>query len=194
MLAAGDADAARAACRELADAAARHGTDALRAMAAGARGAVALADGDADGAVAALRDARRAWEELGAPYEAARAQALAALAARALGDEDSATLGLEGARAALAGLGAAPAVAWVDTASGRAPRPHGLTARETEVLRLVAEGRTNREVAAVLVISERTVARHLQNIFAKLRVPSRTAATAYAVAHGLASPAPGGVD
>ena len=195
MLAAGDAEAAWAACRELADAAARHGSDALRAMAAGARGAVALAAGAADVAVAALRDARRAWEELGAPYEAARAQARAALAARALGDEDSAALGLEAARAALAGLGAAPAVAWVDAASGRTqPTGHGLTAREAEVLRLVAEGRTNREVAAALVISERTVARHLQNIFAKLRVPSRTAATAYAVAHGLASPARDGVD
>jgi DNA-binding NarL/FixJ family response regulator len=195
MLATGDDEGARAACRELADAAARYGTDALGAMAAGARGAVALAAGDAAVAVAALRDARQTWEELGAPYEAARAQALAALAARALGDKVSAALGLDAARAALAGLGAAPAVAWIDAAGGRTPaRPHGLTAREEEVLRLVAEGRTNREVAAALVISERTVARHLQNIFAKLRVPSRAAAAAYAVAHGLASPARGGVD
>ncbi|HET6690169.1 MAG TPA: LuxR C-terminal-related transcriptional regulator, partial [Miltoncostaeaceae bacterium] len=195
MLAAGDHDAAGAACRELAGAAARYRTDALRAMAAGAHGAVALAGGDGAAAIALLRDAQAAWEELGAPYEAARAQAHAALAARALGDEDSAALGLEAARATLARLGAAPAVAWVDAAGGRTPqRRHGLTAREEEVLRLVAEGRTNREVAAALVKSERTVARHLQNIFAKLRVPGRTAATAYAVTHGLARPGRGGVD
>jgi len=192
MLAAGDGEAARAACRELAEAAERHGADALGAMAAGARGAVALAAGDAATAVAALRDARVAWEELGAPYEAACAEARAALAARALGDEDSAALGLEAARGVLASLGAASAIAWVDAArAGAPPERHGLTAREAEVLRLVASGRTNREIAASLVISERTVARHLQNIYAKLRVPSRTAATAYAFAHGLA--APGGV-
>jgi len=61
----------------------------------------------------------------------------------------------------------------------------GLTARECEVLRLVASGRTNREIAAELVISEHTVARHLQNMFAKLDLPSRAAATAYAYRHGL---------
>jgi DNA-binding NarL/FixJ family response regulator len=84
-------------------------------------------------------------------------------------------------------LGAAPDVAWIDSI-GQHTRPavHGLTAREVEVLRLVAAGKSNREIATELVISEHTVARHVQNIFAKLGVSSRTAASAFAFEHDLA--------
>jgi DNA-binding NarL/FixJ family response regulator len=94
---------------------------------------------------------------------------------------------LEAARGVFAGLSAAPALAWIDSLSGgaTAAADHGLTSRELEVLRLVAAGRSNREIASALVISERTVARHLQNIFAKLRVRSRTAASRFAFEHDL---------
>jgi DNA-binding NarL/FixJ family response regulator len=133
-----------------------------------------------------LRRAGRAWQQLDAPHEAARARALVGVACRSLGDEDTAALELEAAHGVLTDLGATPAIAWVDALVGRAPADdHGLTERELEVLRLVAMGRTNREIASALVISERTVARHLQNIFAKLRVSSRTAAGAFAFEHHL---------
>ncbi|MEZ5098580.1 MAG: response regulator transcription factor [Thermoleophilia bacterium] len=105
-----------------------------------------------------------------------------------LADGDAASLELEAAREAFLSLGAAPDVAWIESLE-RASTPgptHGLTARELEVLRLVAAGRTNREIAAQLVISEHTVARHVQNIFAKVGVSSRTAAGAFAFEHGLA--------
>jgi DNA-binding NarL/FixJ family response regulator len=136
----------------------------------------------------ALRQAWRVWQELGAPYEAARVRTLLGLACRALDDHDAATLELNAARAVFAQLGAAPDVARVE-ALAEGPRPpatHGLTARELEVLRLVAAGASNRDIAAALVISEHTVARHVQNIFAKLGVSSRAAAGAFAFAHGLA--------
>jgi DNA-binding NarL/FixJ family response regulator len=102
---------------------------------------------------------------------------LVADACRALGDEDSAALDTEAAREALAALGAAEARTVNDA--------HGLTRRELEVLRLVAEGRTNKAIADALVLSERTVDRHVSNILAKLRVSSRAAATAYAYEHAL---------
>jgi DNA-binding CsgD family transcriptional regulator len=186
-LATGDVDAARTACRELGEIAMRHDTDLLRAMAAQARGEVALAEGDEAAALVALRGAWRAWHQLDAPHEAARARVLVGLACRSLGDEDTAALELETARAALRELGAVPAIAWADALADPAAQTddHGLTRRELEVLRLVAAGRTNREIASALVISERTVARHLQNIFVKLGVSSRTAAGAFAFEHRL---------
>jgi DNA-binding NarL/FixJ family response regulator len=187
MLAAGDVEAARSACHELDGIAERQGTELLQAMAAQAKGELALADGDAQAALVALRRACQTWRELDAPHEAARARALLALACRSVGDEDTASLDLETARGVFAELRAAPALAWLDSLSGRGvgPSDHGLTAREVEVLRLVAAGHSNREIAATLVISERTVARHLQNIFAKLRVSSRTAASRFAFEHDL---------
>jgi DNA-binding NarL/FixJ family response regulator len=187
MVAVGDLEAARSACRELEEIAERQGTDLLYAMAAKARGDVALAEGDTDAALVALRSACRAWQELDAPHEAARARVLLGLTCRSLGDDDTAEFELEAARGVFAELGATPALAWVDSLYPR-PAPgdtHGLTARELEVLRLVAAGKTNRDIASALVISERTVARHLQNIFAKLRVSSRTAASAFAFEHDL---------
>ena len=187
MLAVGDVEAARSACRELEEIARSQGTDALEAMSAQARGAVLLAEGDARAALVALRRAWQAWQELEAPYEAARARVLVGLACRSLGDEDTAALELEAARGVFAELGATPDLGWVDSLSRRAAPPdaHGLTPRELEVLRLVAAGKSNREIASALVISEHTVARHVQNIFAKLRVSSRTAAGAFAFEHDL---------
>jgi DNA-binding CsgD family transcriptional regulator len=187
MLAAGDAEEARNASRELAEIAARSESAMLGAIAAHVQGAVDLAEGDPRGALAALRHASGVWQELDAPYEVARVRVLVGLACRALGDDDTAQLELDVARGAFEQLGAAPDLALLDSLA-RAPQSadtHGLTARELEVLRLVAAGKTNREIAAALVVSEHTVARHVQNIFAKLRVSSRTAASAFAFEHDL---------
>jgi DNA-binding CsgD family transcriptional regulator len=156
-------------------------------MSAYSCGAVALADGAAEEALAAARRAAEAWHELGAPYEVARSRVLIGLACRSLGDADTGALELEAARAVFAGLDALHDVERVDSLAptpGRAGA-HGLTRREIEVLRLVASGKTNRQIASALVISERTVARHVQNIFAKLRVRSRTAASAFAFEHDI---------
>ncbi len=188
MVSVGDLDEARRAGRELVEIAAAYPSGMLGAIAAQAQGAVELADGDARAALVRLRRAWQVWQELDAPYEAARARLLLAAACRALGDEDTASLEFEAARRAFAELGAQPDLAQVD-AFARSPddagETYGLTARELEVLRLVAVGKTNREIAAVLVVSEHTVARHVQNILAKLRVSSRTAATAFAFEHDL---------
>jgi DNA-binding NarL/FixJ family response regulator len=144
-----------------------------------------LAAGDAQTALVALRCAEQAWRELEAPYEAARARVLVASACAELGDDDTASLELEAARDVFARLGAAPDLARVDALAGRraSRRRHGLTERELQVLRLVAAGETNRAIAAELVLSQRTVDRHVSNIFAKLGVSSRAAATAYAYEH-----------
>jgi ATP/maltotriose-dependent transcriptional regulator MalT len=187
MLAVGDTEHAREASRELAEIAARSGSAMLGAIAAHVRGAVDLADGDARAALATLRHALQVWQELDAPYEVARVRVLVGVACRALADDDTAGLELEAARDVFERLEAAPDLARLDslTRDGHAGDSHGLTARELEVLRLVAAGKTNREIAATLVVSEHTVARHLQNIFGKLRVSSRTAASAFAFEHDL---------
>ena len=194
LLAVGARDEALAACRELEETGAAQCSDALEAMGAQARGALALAEGDAARALPALRRAWRTWADLGAPYETACARVLVGLACRALGDDDAAGLELEAAREAFAGLGATADAARAASLAGAVPpgERHGLTARELQVLRLVATGRSNRWIADELVLSERTVDRHVSNIFAKLRVPTRAAATAYAYEHGLIGPeAPG---
>lgn len=186
MLAAGDLGAARDASDELGSLADGYEQGALAAMAAQAQGAVELAEGDAAAALTPLRHAGEAWQQLEAPYETARVRELVGLACRALGDEDTAALELAAATAAFAELGASPDVTRIVSHTSPAPdQAHGLTGRELEVLRLVAAGKSNREIAAALVISEHTVARHLQNIFAKLGLSSRTAATAFAFDHGL---------
>jgi DNA-binding CsgD family transcriptional regulator len=148
----------------------------LGAMAAYARGAVALADGDARSALADLRAAQQLWFELDAPYEVARTRVLIGQACASLGDHESSELELEAARETFRRLGAAPDLMRLTSSSAT----HGLSARELEVLRLVARGKSNREIAGELVISEHTVARHLQNIYGKLRLSSRAAATAFA--------------
>lgn len=187
MLATGDVDAADDACRELEAIAGEEQSEALGAMAAFARGAVALAGGDAASALIALRRAVGAWQAMDARHDAARARVLVGLACRSLGDEDTACLEFDAARTVFQGLRAVPALAWLDSITSRPSRSpaHGLTERELEVLRLVAAGKRNREIAQVLVVSEYTVARHVQNIFAKLGVSSRTAASAFAFEHDL---------
>jgi ATP/maltotriose-dependent transcriptional regulator MalT len=183
-LGAGDVDAARAASDEL-DAIARpRGFPLLTAMAAYARGSVMLAEGDARGALPELRAACEAWRRLEMPYEAARARAQIAHACAALGDRDASTRELDAARVQLEQLGARPDLERLD-AEAAERRSVPLTDRECEVLRLVATGRTNREIAADLFVSEHTVGRHLQNIFKKIDVSSRAAATAYAYEHDL---------
>ncbi|MFE9257714.1 LuxR C-terminal-related transcriptional regulator [Streptomyces sp. NPDC006879] len=183
-LAIGDTEAARSACDELGTIAERYRCNVLRVIAATARGTVELAAGDARSALIALREAEQGWQELGAPYETARTRMHLGRACRALGDEETAALELEAARAEFERLGAGPDMARADaiTPGGREEPGTvlGLTAREQAVLRLVAAGKHNREIASALVISEHTVARHLQNIFAKLDVDSRTAASAKA--------------
>ena len=181
-LAFGDHAAARDASRELEALADGYESTMLGAMVAYASGAVHLAGGDAKGALAALRRAAELWQHLEAPYELARSRELIGRTCRALGDEEAAQLELEAARVEYERLGAVPDAARLGS---RSRRPHGLTGRELEVLRLVAAGRSNREIAAQLVISEHTVARHVQNIFAKLDVSSRTAATSFAFEHEL---------
>jgi ATP/maltotriose-dependent transcriptional regulator MalT len=185
-LAAGDVDAAGLASLELEQLADRYESTMLDGMVAHARGAVLLAEGDARASLAALRRAADVWRELEAPYEVARTRELVGLACRALGDDDAATLELDAARAAFEKLKAAPDAIRVAALTTTAHAPaHGLTAREVEVLRLVASGRSNKQIASELVISEHTVARHVQNIFAKLDVSSRTAAVSFAFEHEL---------
>jgi ATP/maltotriose-dependent transcriptional regulator MalT len=184
MLVSGDVHEAQRACSELEELAARHGRGMLGALAAQARGAVELVGGDPRAALQALRRAVEVWEDLAAPYESSRARVLLSIACRELGDEDAARLELDGARRVFAELGATD-LARIE-AMGTAPADsHGLTARELEVLRLVAAGRSNKAIAEELVLSERTVHRHVSNIFTKLRVSSRAAATAYAYEHEL---------
>jgi ATP/maltotriose-dependent transcriptional regulator MalT len=188
MLAVGEAEDARVACNELEEAARRYSSALLDAIAAYERGAVELAGGDAPRALELLRRALESWRTLEAPYEAARTRVLIGEACRMLEDTDACTLELEAALAAFIQLGARPDATRAEQLLGRGQdgTEHGLSRRELEVLRLVAAGKSNREIAAQLVISEHTVARHVQNIFAKLRVSSRTAATAFAFEHDLA--------
>jgi ATP/maltotriose-dependent transcriptional regulator MalT len=176
-LALDDVDEAREAASELEETAATSGSAMLAAAAGQARGAVELVEGHAEAALPRLRRAWQLWEELGAPYQSARTRVLIGEACAALGDRDAAAVELEAARTGFEQLGAEPDLARVATAPADT---HGLSARELEVLRLVAAGRTNRQIAAELVVSEHTVARHLQNIFGKLGVSTRTAATAFA--------------
>lgn len=159
----------------------------LQAVIDGCDGAVLLEDGDARSALVRLRSSWTLWQELEAPYEAARCRVMVARACRALGDEDSAAMELDAARAVFADLGAAPDLARLDalarSSTNAAFGP--LTAREVEVVRLVAAGMTNRAIARELYLSEKTVAHHLSNVFGKLGLASRAAATAYAYEHAL---------
>jgi len=184
LLAGGETDQAAALADELANLAESFACAAQRATASHAVASVALARGDAAGAVAQLRVASRLWTERGARYEIARCRMFLGRAYQLLGDLDSAQTELTAARRTFAELGAVPAEREVSQLLQPAA-PGGLTAREVEVLRLVARGRSNNEIATELVVSEKTVARHLSNIFGKLDVSSRTAAAAFAFEHDL---------
>jgi ATP/maltotriose-dependent transcriptional regulator MalT len=188
MVAVDDIPAARDAADELTRIADDLDSLYLRAVAGHALGAALLAEGETRAASTVLREARTRWGALDAPYESARVRLLIALACRELGDEASATMEIEVARRAFDRLGAAPDLARVDEFSrpGAARQVGGLSGREVQVLTLVATGKTNRQIATALSISEKTVARHVSNIFTKLDVSTRAAATAYAFKHDLA--------
>ncbi len=184
-VAAGDLPAAGDAVVELEELAAEYASPALTAAALSSRGRLLLARGDAAAACGALREALQAWQELAVPYEVATARVLLGQACRERGDEDGAARSWASAAAIFDRLGATLDAHQVPGVTAPA-LPAGLTAREAEVLALVASGRTNKDIAGALSLSERTVARHLSNIFTKLGVTSRTAATAFAYEHGLA--------
>jgi DNA-binding CsgD family transcriptional regulator len=189
MLAVGEIDAARNASRELTEMADRLATEVLVAIAAQTEAAVVLAEGDAQRALGLARRAFRTWDRVEAPYEAARTRILAGLACQELDDSEGARLEFEAAMSMLAKLSAAPELARVRALGRGAPSTpadhHGLTPRELEILQLVAAGKTNKVIAAELFVSDKTVERHLSNIFNKLDVSTRTAAAAYAYAHKL---------
>jgi DNA-binding NarL/FixJ family response regulator len=186
MLVVGDVEATRSAADELAEIATAFDSSYLQAMASQARGAAYMADGDMRLACDALREALTAWQALEAPYQASRVRMSLARAYRELGDHDTARVELDSARRVFEDLSALPDREEVRALTGEVPSSAGgLTPRELDVLRLVATGATNRDVAEELVISEKTVARHLSNIFTKLGISSRSAATAYAYEHGL---------
>jgi DNA-binding NarL/FixJ family response regulator len=182
MLTVGDVPAARAACSELAQIARSLDSAMLAAVSDRATGAVELADGNPAAALAPLRRASSGFRSIEAAYEVARTGILIARARRALGDEEGAALEFEASRATLVALGAVADLAMLDRLvhGAEATRDRLLTAREGQVLRLVARGSTNRSIAAELGLSERTIDRHVSNIFAKLGVSSRAAATASA--------------
>ena len=191
MLAASDLAEARRASDELSALAERFALELLTAMAQHARGALSLAEGDAQGAIDPLRHARDAWHRVGAPYLSARIRILMARAFQVVGDSDGAAMEVDAARKVFVELGAAPDVAATETmlqstlVSARQTPPHGLSARELQVLLLVASGKTNKAIADALFLSEKTIDRHVSNIFVKLNVTTRSAATAWAYQHRL---------
>jgi ATP/maltotriose-dependent transcriptional regulator MalT len=180
VLAADDVESAGRACLELEDIAHGYDSTMLAAMVAYAKGTVHLAEGDAPAALIALRAALQTWLALEAPYEIARTRALIGEACRKLGDDEASALELEAATAIFERLGAKPDLA---RTALRPSAAHGLSPRELEVLRLIAAGKSNRDIGSSLVISEHTVARHVHNIFTKLGVSSRAGATAFAFEH-----------
>jgi ATP/maltotriose-dependent transcriptional regulator MalT len=187
LLASGDVEAAATAADELSALVSGKGFALLEAVGLRAQGAIALRQGRALEALTSLRTAFNTWRDMDMPYEMAQTRVLMAQACRDLGDEDGAMLDLEAAREAFLRLGARPDAERVAGMRGGEPArgDGGLTPRELEVLRLVAAGNTNRAIAEALVLSEKTVARHVSNIFARLGISSRSAATAYAYEHHL---------
>ncbi|MEU9394489.1 LuxR C-terminal-related transcriptional regulator [Streptomyces sp. NPDC048324] len=187
-LAADDVDAARRAAEELVEVSGRRSAPLLDAAAQQAIGAVRLAEGDPAAALPCLRRACSLAQAIPAPYDAARCRTLIALACRALGDHENAELEFGAARWIFEQLGAVPEIGRMDRLTRRSDvpaRPGGLTLREVEVLRAVATGATNRAIAEAMFLSEKTVARHVANIFTKLGLSSRAAATAFAYEHHL---------
>lgn len=188
MVATGYVDDAATASSELSSVAAQTQVDLHQAWAANCLGWVSLSRSSHGEAAASLREAMRLWEDLGMPYELACARRDLAVALNAMGDVEAGELQLRAARSELDALGAASDVRVMDeTAASKGVRkPFGLTDREREVLSLLASGATNRAIAESLVLSERTIDRHVSNIFSKLGVNTRSAATAYAVRNDIA--------
>jgi DNA-binding NarL/FixJ family response regulator len=185
-IATGATGQARAAADELAHLVHVAGSPLLSAIAARADGFARLAADDPRAALATLRRAAELWQTLDAPYDLARVRAGIGIACRAIGDAETAAFELAAARDVFEQLGATPDVRRIDVLLGAPPpAPGGLSSRELEVIRGLAAGRTNRQIAAELGISERTVDRHVSNIFTKLDVSSRAAATAFAYEHRL---------
>ena len=182
LLAIGHRDEAATAAAELESIAGSFGCPPVQARADYAAALAALESGDPAAAMPLLRRAQAVWERLGGRYETARCRMQLGRALRALGDEESAITELAAARSSFADLGAAPAEQQAAALISPA-YPGGLTARKAEVLRLVAVGKTNPQIAAELYLSDKTIARHLSNIFTKLNVTSRTAAAAFAYEH-----------
>jgi DNA-binding CsgD family transcriptional regulator len=177
----GKLEAARDAVTEFEESTAGLTTPVIEAEAAAVRGALALAEGDPARALPLLRRAVGIWQDQDAPHEVATLNVLIGQACRALADHDGARLEFSAARETFERLGARPDLAQLDrivAATDAGSESHGLTPREIEVLRLIARGKANRAIAAELHLSERTVHRHVSNIFAKLGVDSRTAAVA----------------
>lgn len=193
LLAMGDVAAARKATDELADLAGSMDALPLQALAARTEGAVLIAQGEASAALGPLRRSWAAWKQLEAPYEAARVRVLIGEACRALGDTESAAMEVDAARWVFERVGAAPDLARLgsDSPSAGHAAAAALTQREIEVISLIAAGETNKAIAATLVISEHTVARHIQNMLQKLGLSSRASLAAFAVEQGLARRSPG---
>lgn len=194
MLAAGKLDEARSSARELGTIADQFAMEIITAIALHAHGTVTLAEGDAQGAIAPLRRAQAIWDRAGAPYPSARIRVVVAKGFAALGDHDGAALELSAAKKVFTELGALPDIAAIDAltttpptavVTKRAEAEHNLSAREREVLLLVASGETNRAIAGRLFLSEKTIDRHVSNIFVKISVSTRAAATAWAYENGL---------
>jgi DNA-binding CsgD family transcriptional regulator len=191
LLTEGDVAAARTIAMELREIATALGAPVVRSLCLMAEGAALLAERQPRAALDPLRRAWMEWQRLEAPYDAARARALIGCAYRDLGDQESAAMELDAARWVFQQLGALPDLARIDALVSRSEAqaaPGGLTQREMDVLRLIAAGQTNKEIGATLVISEHTVARHVQNMLAKLGCSSRAALAAFAVEHHLAQP------
>jgi DNA-binding CsgD family transcriptional regulator len=191
LLALGDTSGARSRIDELRQIATALGAPVVRAQCNMAEGAALLAEHEPGAALGPLRRAWTDWQRLEAPYDAARVRLLIGRAYRELDDQESAAMEFDAARWVFQQLGALPDLTQVDSLTSPAeakPTPGGLTQREMDVLRLIAAGQTNKEIGATLVISEHTVARHVQNMLAKLGCSSRAALAAFAVEHGLAQP------
>lgn len=188
MLAQSSLVAAKEAAEELAQMAATVDAPLLHALADRARGSVLIADREASAALPHLRRSWKSWQHPEAPYEAARVRALIGAACRDIGDDVAAEMEFDAARQVFERLGAAPDLARLDAASsyGDVPDARGLTRRETEVLLMIAAGETNKAIASALVISEHTVARHVQNMLHKLGYSSRASLAAFAVERRLA--------
>jgi DNA-binding CsgD family transcriptional regulator len=191
LLAQGDVAGARTRAIELREIATALGAPVVRAVCTMAEGTALIAEHEPGAALSPLRRAWMEWQRLEAPYDAARVRLLIGCAYRDLGDQESAAMEFDAARWVFQQLGALPDLARVDVLASRSDAkeaPGGLTMREVDVLSLIAAGQTNKEIGVTLVISEHTVARHVQNMLAKLGCSSRTALAVYAVEHGLAQP------